>query len=475
VQRTQVLPFSKNCDPNSVTKKNALAGNHGTLRYAATIHSIRDFSHPARTVRDSMTALFCLYLALLILRPQEIIPALTGIPILQMLLLTLLGLWGIAKDKKLFLPPFVLIGWFGLFVPLTVGLNGWWGGVTGALGQIAPVIVIFIVASMAAREVRHLNAYMWTVLLCACLLVSYCMVQLQTGMGPFTDEPSINSRPYYVGIFEDPNDLGQLFVIALTFALYLLAVQRGKLSKLLLGAGLGWLFYGIILTNSRGALLAAIAVIALDGWRRYGRIAVTVGAVLALPTLFAVTRLNQLNADEQSANDRIQAWYDGIQMLRTHPLFGVGFGSFTDHSMSSLTAHNFIVLPMAELGFPGLTLWLGIIWYSMRMLWWVAYGPHTKIPRDANTHQDQVISREILAARGLLIALVGFEISAFFLSQSYKAPLFLLCGLAVGRFAAATQVLPDPPQYHLLPDLARLGAVTLACIAGIDIIIRVTL
>jgi O-antigen ligase len=418
-----------------------------------------------------MSILFCLYLVLLILRPQEFVPALHGLPIMSGSMLICLTLWAVSRDKRLSLPPVVLVGWLLIVMPLTVAVNGWWGGIPVAVAYLSPVFAIFIIASMAGRELRALHTYMWAILGCACLLVYYSSIQLKTGMGPLTGLPPKDQRPYYVGIFNDPNDLGQLFVIALTFAIYLLAISRQRLSQLFLCGSLVWLFYGMILTDSRGTLLAALAVLALEGWRRYGKIAVGIGAALALPALFAVTRLSELSAGEQSANDRIQAWYQGIQMLRTHPAFGVGLGNFTEYNPN--TAHNFIVLPMAELGFVGLALWLGLIWYSVRMLWWVGYGPHTKADGNVKTPADPAKGREILAARGLLMTFIGFGISSFFLSQSYKAPLFMLCGLAVARFAAATRVLPDPPRFRLMPDLPRLSVLTLACVAGIWLVVKV--
>jgi putative inorganic carbon (hco3(-)) transporter len=425
-----------------------------------------------------MSVLFWLYLVLLIIRPQEFVLALAGLPLLRVLLLACLAMWVLARDKRLSLPPFVLVGCLFIFVPLTVGMNGWWGGVPAALGRLNPVLGIFLVASMAARELRTLHAYMWTILVCACVLVGYSAVQLQTGFGPWTGIVPLEGRPYYVGIFRDPNDLGQLFVIALAFALYLLTTIRQGLASLFLWSSIVWLLYGMILTNSRGALLATLTVLALDGWRRFGKIAVGVGAVLAVPALLAITRLSQLSAGEQSANDRVQAWYEGIQLLRRSPVFGVGFGNFTNYSY--LTAHNSIILPMAELGIPGLTVWLGIMWYSIRMLWWVGYGPHAKIDKDQTYKDkkrpaDEAIRREILAARGLFLAFIGFGVGAFFLSQSYTAPLFLLCGLAVARFAAATSVLPDPPSYRLLPDVMRLGGVTIACVIGMYLTVKAAL
>jgi putative inorganic carbon (HCO3(-)) transporter len=417
-----------------------------------------------------VTTLFGIYLVLLILRPHEIVPALAGLPIMLGLMMLCLLLWALTPGKRVSLPPTVLVICVMFFLPLTVAINGWWGGFPVAFVALFPSAVVFILATMAGRGLRALHVYMRITLLCACLLVYHSMIQVNTGVGPLTEVESYQGRPYYLGIFNDPNDLGQLFVLALTFALYLVTITSTGFRRLLLWISMAWMFYGIMLTNSRGALLAALVVVAIEGWRRYGKIAVVTAAALALPGLFAVTRLSQLNSGEQSANDRIHAWYEGIQMLRSHPFFGVGFGNFTDFNF--LTAHNFIVLPMAELGFFGFALWFGFIWYSVRMLWWVAYGPHAKFGEPLRIASDSEQGREILAARALMLTFIGFGISAFFLSQSYKAPLFLLCGLAVARFTIASRLLPDPPSLRLLPNLPRLSAYALACIVGMWFIVK---
>jgi putative inorganic carbon (hco3(-)) transporter len=442
-----------------------------------------------------MTSLFQIYLVLLIIRPQEFVPALMGVPILQLLLLICLALWLFSRDKRIGLPPIVLVGCFLVFAPLTVAANGWWGGVAAAHARLDPIAVIFLVATMAARELSAMRRFMRTIVVCACVLVAYISIQLRTGMGPWADMPSYQGRPYYIGIFSDPNDLGQLFIIALAFVVYLLAIKKSSVSGIVLVLLGAWLIYGVILTNSRGAMLATMAILGLECWRRFGKVAVVVAAVLVVPALLAVTRLSKLSAGEESAFDRLQAWYEGIQMLRGSPIFGVGFGNFTNHSV--LTAHNSIILPMAELGIPGLTIWLGIIWYSLRMLWWVGFKADPAVV-DQTGDADASVSgmesaleetqgepadissliqqrEEILAGRGLLLALVGFLIGAFFLSQSYQAPLFLLCGFAVARFVGAAAPLPDAPNYHLPGDLLRLGGVAVAAIFGMYMVVKVTL
>src|ERR1700729_979445 len=99
-----------------------------------------------------MTLVFQIYLVLLIIRPQEFVPSLMHVPILQLLLLICLALWIFSRDKRVGLPPIVLVACFLVFAPLTVAANGWWGGVAAAHARLDPIAVIFLVATMAARE-----------------------------------------------------------------------------------------------------------------------------------------------------------------------------------------------------------------------------------------------------------------------------------------------------------------------------------
>src|SRR3546814_20658825 len=73
------------------------------------------------------------------------------------------------------------------------------------------------------------------------------------------------------------------------------------------------------------------------------------------------TRMQELDAGESSAYGRIESWYDGIQMFLANPVFGVGVGTFTDHTR--LTAHNSFVLVLDATGIVGYTFWLAMVGY----------------------------------------------------------------------------------------------------------------
>ena len=408
-------------------------------------------------------------LVLLLLRPQEVLPAMAGVPVVQVAMLMALTTWLFTRDKGLELPQFRLLLLLVGVMCLGVGVNGWWGGMPGVITELAPSIAVFLVAGVAARDLRAFNVTAGLLVACSVLLVWHSAVQMATGLGPISNIKPVDGRPYYAGTLADPNDLGQLFAMGLALATYLLGRKQHWLWRLLMLGIIGWLGYGIILTDSRGALLSAVAVLGIAGMQRFGKIVVLTGAALSVPLLLTATRLGQLNPDEESAAGRVEAWYEGLLMLRQHPLFGVGYRNFTDHYY--LTAHNFLVLPIAELGLLGFPLWLALVWYTVRLTWWIGYGPHADRPAEL----APAALAELQAGRALMLVLLAFGITSFFLSQSFKFQIFLLMGLAVARFMAASRVLPDPPLYRLAGDLPKIVRNAVVVIVVMYVVVRVLL
>ena len=115
------------------------------------------------------------------------------------------------------------------------------------------------------------------------------------------------------------------------------------------------LLYGVFLTHSRGALLALLAMAVVAGRRRIG----TVPALLLAAGLFAGAMALDFTGGRdisaESGSDRTDLWGGSMQLLKSHPLFGVGFGNFADYL--GLTAHNSVMVCAAELGLFGLYFW----------------------------------------------------------------------------------------------------------------------
>jgi putative inorganic carbon (hco3(-)) transporter len=398
------------------------------------------------------------YVALLILRPQEYVPALQGVPILFVWLALALLLCAFSPRRVSSAPQFPYLVAFVILGPLTVGLAGWWGGVPIAFQGLATAGSLFVLAATAFRSRIELRGAFIVLVAAGVVMTLHGHLQMRDGVG-WTGLPLINQRITYAGIFNDPNDLGQLLVIGMAASICLFNTAN-RLGKLVIAAAFASLAYGIVLTDSRGALLAALVVVLCAFAHRYGRIVATTAITLAVPALLVTTRLAALTPKEESAGDRIDAWYAGIQMWLSNPLWGVGMGGFTDHH--HLTAHNMVMLPMAETGLLGFVPWLGFVMLTGLMALHLWFQDREGRPGAALDELENEASRSVA-----LIAL-AFAVTGFFLSRSYSPLLFLIGGLVAGRQvgvldAAGKAAVPWPP----LPSFPVVFMATAATMVGL--------
>lgn len=437
-------------------------------------------------MRKLLFLLTVVYTVLLIIRPQEFTPGWENTPLLQVILLTAFGVWVFRTGKGVDLPQFPLLPLLLMFVWLSLGIGGgWWGGIVPALNTLLPPMLLLVIVSGSVRSLKELRIYSLVLIACACTLVYHGYLQVTYGMG-WTGQPMIEGRITYTGIFNDPNDMGLLIVLSVALSIYHLKLCTSRLAKLFMIVVICWLLYGVYLTDSRGTMLATLTVLALELWTAYGKAVVITLGVIAVPVLVATTRLAELDSEEASAEGRIDAWYEGIQLLQQHPLFGVGWQMFSDYN--GLTAHNSVVLAMAELGLFGYTFWLALVFLSGWMIWRLAMPAQQKKPPPAlpwlaagqpePKPVTDVTPRELaerLAARALLYGACGFSVGAFFLSQSYKAMLFLTCGLIAGRYLGMREAGIAVPQFPLSTNLPRIAVSAVCSVIGMWVLVRVLL
>ncbi len=309
-----------------------------------------------------MFPLIILYLILTIIRPQEYVPAFAGVPVLPVVLVLAFMCWISSNAKTFAAPQFLILPVFFLILMASVVVNGWAGGALDQMQKFGPIVIAFFIFSTACNTQRRVAISMAVFVLCSAVLAIHGVDQANNGVG-WTGVPlSEDGRIQYIGIFNDPNDLGLLFASTIPMAVFL-SVQRGFLSRLFWLACAALLFYGTYLTNSRGALLAVLVVAGGYVWYRRGMVtAATLGVVgLACMKLLSA-RMQQIDVDEESAFGRVDAWYEGLHMFLSHPVLGVGAGNFTEYN--DLTAHNSFILVLAETGFVGYILWLAFVCYA---------------------------------------------------------------------------------------------------------------
>jgi O-antigen ligase len=210
------------------------------------------------------------------------------------------------------------------------------------------------------------------------------------------------------------------------------------------------------------------------------------------------SRMQELDVDESSAFGRVDAWYEGLHMFMSHPLFGVGAGNFTDYN--ELTAHNSLVLVLAETGFFGYILWLAFVGYGFWMMLTilrfrsrpVAGATRSTGSPSANTNEPAMANsliktdapatsdepakeddwqQERSLALTLLLSLCGMFAAAFFLSRSYTVLLYLLAAVVVGHYLGARRRFPGLPTFSLINDGWRWVPIALVSIVALFIIV----
>ncbi len=261
---------------------------------------------------------------------------------------------------------------------------------------------------------------------------------------PGRSEPTV-PRLRALGLLNDPNDLAQTLIAALPLVFVSWRPRRhlGNLLLVLLPAGA--MLWAVALTRSRGGMVALAALLwfafaqwASPRWSRALRWTGFLGLYLLLILFF------RLGAADESALGRLDAWSEGLQMLKYSPVWGVGFGSFAD--VHGIVAHNSFVHCFGELGLVGYFLWLGAI---LATVW------HLELIKAAEGGPDG--SPELLRwANAASLSLLAFLAGALFLSRTYSVSLFLLVGLgtAIAGVSFSTSHVPERRSFSL-------GALTL--------------
>lgn len=450
------------------------------------------------------------YVVVLYLRPQEYVPAVMGTPLVPALLLTAFGFWLVAQAKNFEAPQHKLLPALTAAIFISVARSD---GVSSAMSSTAdfvPTVLLFYIAATSIDSVARLR---WLVLVlgavhCAIALHGIEQAASSNGIG-WTGASMVDGRITYLGFFNDPNDLAMAFLMGLPLVIWLASTHRLGIVRWAAWGVVGMVIWAIFLCNSRGSIVGILAMATMYAVRRFGwwRSMLVLPLVLGPLVLLAPSRINEMSADEESAAGRVDAWYEGFDMLRAHPLFGVGKGLFIDHN--PLTAHNSFVLAIAELGIVGYYVWLSILMVSVVMLWrllklspndplagsgahlddatrartepplsWTPVDgyvdPGVETPR-AGVPAEGSWSELQQVAVALAYSLLGTLVAAFFLSRSYVNILYLLIAMIVAVFQIARVGWPALAPVSFRALAGRMLVLALASIAFLWLLTRALL
>lgn len=401
-----------------------------------------------------------LYVTLIYIRPSEINPDLAAIPLVD--ILTLLAgvilIFSLAAKPRKFadLPQDKLLLVFWALLPIAT-LKVWlWGAYTSFM-SFTPVIVCYFLIRAAVTSEGKLRGLVYLLLGLNIFLAINGIVQYHTGVGFGTATMKLD-RIYGTGIFSDPNDLGMTFVMSVPLFFYVIGrSDTFFLNRLLCIAGLGTVLLALYYTNSRGAVLGVATTMVCISFLRYRTTAATfaAAALLGVIVVAAPSRGTDIDAGESSAQSRVQSWAEGWNMLKMHPLTGVGHNQYLEHHIR--VAHNSFVETFAELGLLGAFCFVG-------MFYWYFKGLRS-LPSDTPEAASW--------RRALTASAVGVLTCGWFLSRQY-VPIFYVL-IAIGASAVAISPRLEERQLRLstrMSDVAVIGVLTFAGIVLVYLSIR---
>ena len=302
-----------------------------------------------------------LYIFTAVLAPETVFGNLAQyhIEIVIALLALLFSLPSIGESDLVRIPQ--TYGLLGLFivVPVSIAFSGWVGGAPAALLNFIPNAMAFFFILLNFRKKFHFQLLVAVLLFCTFFDLAQGIIALRANnaTSPYVLSMANDAGEYFfrirgVSFLNDPNDFSQ-FMVGLIPCVFIFW-SKGKAFRnffLVILPVVGMLV-GMFFTHSRGAMVALMAAGMVAGRRKIGLLpAVALGAVLFLG-LSAAGWAGGRSVSAESGEDRMDAWSEGLILIRTHPIFGVGFQRFTEYH--EVTAHNTVVVCAAELGSVGL-------------------------------------------------------------------------------------------------------------------------
>jgi putative inorganic carbon (hco3(-)) transporter len=399
---------------------------------------------------------FCLllYVTLIYVRPAEIVPEWAAIPFVDILTVVsaIIALCSLAlKPRRLFdMPQDKLLLAFWAIIAIS-SFKVWLTGVYIAFLAFMPAVFVYFLVRLSVRTQGHVKGLVYLLIALNVFLAVNGIVQYHTGVG-LGDVGMVFDRIYGTGIFNDPNDLGMTFVMAIPFVMLVIGLRSTGLIFRIVGVVmLGTILLALYYTNSRGALVGLGAALVCFSFLKFRSISgpLVAAVLLGVLAVAAPSRGSEIDSGESSAQTRIQSWAEGWAMLKMHPLTGVGYDQFTEHH--SRVAHNSFVHTFAELGLLGAFCFVG-------MFYWYFKGVKL-IPIDTTESASW--------RRALMASTVGVLTCAWFLSRQYVPIFYVMLGLGA---CAATINVPAEKKTRLNTTPRDIAVILVLTIAGLVLV-----
>ena len=386
------------------------------------------------------------------LRIQGLIPFLSGMPVSKVLFIIAVITWFANTKEKYTKDNFL---WLIVFLFIVILASSFAAFNSEASFNkldiyINWLVFYFLIVQTITTETRLL-LFTWFIFL-PIFKMSLFGARTWAGKGFAFDSWGISGPE---GYFENSGELSLLMVMffAMSVGLYIgIRKYLTKYKKMFLLLLPLTAIMTVLASATRGSQLALLVVILIFSVF-YKRVNIKTIVLTGLTLFLAYSYLpeEQKQRFESSGTDktsvaRITYWKKGYEMLQDNPMTGVGYFNFADYfdyryaeykvyRNKSERAHNHVVEVAATLGYPGLTLYMLIIYGSYLMS-----VRARKVLLKSNLKHHWIYSFTV----GMDCALVGYFIGAMFMSVAFYPYLWIHAAYVVAIYNVAKSVAESP-------------------------------
>jgi O-antigen ligase len=399
------------------------------------------------------------FTALLLVRPQDQIPALAPLHLAEVAAIAacIPMIWNRLSRGLSPLPmtrETVLLFAFGLVIIATVPFSIWPGGALNVFtDSYAKALMIYLLMVSTLTTTERLERFVWLILVCIGYVAVRGVLNYARGINLVEDDRMAGPVS---GIFGNPNDLALNMVTFLPVVVVVVMSRWYSAPRRALAAFIALLMVAaVVFSKSRGGMiglvvmLAALQFLARKISPRAG-IAAVVALVLVLPLAPAsfwdrMASITNARQDQEEFTGSREARRilieEALNTFVARPFTGVGAGQFKNYNPPERTVrwretHNVVLQVAAETGVFGLASFLGLLACgatgAARTKRWLS-PPRRRSAPDPAGEIFEPRERQVLYGHAVATAagLIGWFTCALFASVAYSWTLYYLLGLIV--------------------------------------------
>jgi len=408
--------------------------------------------------RDWGYAGLLLFTAVLLLRPQDTIPALAPLHLAEVCALVGIApmvLHRLGRGQAVFriTPETTGLVVLGAAILGTVPFSIWPGGAFEVFADVyIKVIVVFVLMMNTLTTPERIERLVWLILACIGLIAARGVFDYARGVNLI--EGGRLAGPVG-GIFGNPNDLAMNMVTFMPVAAVMAMSRRYSMARRSGAALIAALMLAtIVFTKSRGGvvglavMLASLVILARRLRPGFG-VVIVVAVVSAMPFMPSSFWLRMASIfDEQqdrteftgSREARRIVMEEGIETFMDHPLTGVGAGQFKNYNPPGKKerwreTHNALIQVAAETGIVGLLAFSFLIVRAAvatiaarRLLRHRGRGGADPLEAAlSRTDRDRLLALSVALTAGL----IGWFVCSLFASVAYSWTFYYLLAIIV--------------------------------------------